>query len=102
MVIHRPGADPVALDYREQAPVASNIDLYRDENGEFVPERIRRGALAVGIPGTVRGLCYAHEKYGSGKMTLAEILEPARKLACHHLLLKSPPSYIASMYASLR
>jgi len=86
MVIHRPGADPVALDYREQAPVASNIDLYRDENGEFVPERIRRGALAVGIPGTVRGLCYAHEKYGSGKMTLAEILEPARKLAWRYVV----------------
>ncbi len=83
MVIHRPGADPVALDYREQAPAASSINLYRDENGEFVPERIRRGALAVGIPGTVRGLCYAHEKYGSGKLTLAEILEPARQLAAN-------------------
>ncbi len=77
MVIHRPGTDPVALDYREQAPAASNINLYRDENGEFVPERIRRGALAVGIPGTVRGLCYAHKKYGSGKLTLAEVVGPA-------------------------
>jgi len=81
MVIHRPGADPVALDYREQTPTAINVDLYRDENGAFVPERIRRGALAVGIPGTVRGLCYAHEKYGSGKLTLAEVMEPARQLA---------------------
>jgi len=81
MVIHRPGAEPVALDYREQAPAAINVDLYRDESGAFVPERIRRGALAVGVPGTVRGLCYAHERYGSGKLTLFQVIEPALHLA---------------------
>ena len=86
MVIHRPGLSPVALDYREQAPAALNINLFRDENGILVPERIRRGALSVGIPGTVRGLCYAHEKYGSGKLTLAEVMEPARQLAANWVI----------------
>jgi gamma-glutamyltranspeptidase / glutathione hydrolase len=37
--------------------------------------------LSVGVPGTVAGLALAHEKYGSGKLTLAELIEPAITLA---------------------
>jgi len=33
------------------------------------------------VPGTVAGLALAHEKYGSGKLTLAELIEPAITLA---------------------
>ena len=38
-------------------------------------------ALSVGVPGTVAGLALAHAKYGSGKLSLAELIEPAIELA---------------------
>jgi gamma-glutamyltranspeptidase/glutathione hydrolase len=39
--------------------------MYLDANGNPVPERSRRGYLAVGIPGTVAGLELARAKYGT-------------------------------------
>ena len=39
------------------------------------------GYRAVGVPGTVAGLELALNKYGSGKFTWAQLIEPARKLA---------------------
>jgi gamma-glutamyltranspeptidase/glutathione hydrolase len=33
------------------------------------------------VPGTVAGLALAHEKYGSGRFTLAQLIEPAIRLA---------------------
>ena len=33
------------------------------------------------MPGTVAGLALAHEKYGSGRFTLAQLIAPALKLA---------------------
>ena len=36
---------------------------------------------AVGVPGTVAGLALAHEKFGSGKLGLAELIAPAVALA---------------------
>ena len=33
--------------------------------------------LAIGVPGTVAGLALAHEKYGSGKFSLADLIAPA-------------------------
>lgn len=81
MLIHRPGAAPVALDYREQAPAGTQIDLYRDANGKLDPTRIQRGGLSVGIPGTVCGLLHAFDHYGSGRITRAQVLAPAMRLA---------------------
>lgn len=81
MLIHRPGAAPIALDYREQAPARTQLDLYRDANGRLDPARIQRGGLSVGIPGTVRGLLHAFEHYGSGRLTLAQVMAPAMRIA---------------------
>lgn len=39
------------------------------------------GALAAGVPGTVAGLEYALEHYGSGKLTRQQIMQPAIDLA---------------------
>ncbi|MET0877122.1 MAG: gamma-glutamyltransferase, partial [Tardiphaga sp.] len=38
-------------------------------------------ALGIGVPGTVAGLALALQKYGSGKFTLSDILQPAIALA---------------------
>ncbi|HEY7665689.1 MAG TPA: gamma-glutamyltransferase [Xanthobacteraceae bacterium] len=70
-----------AIDYRETAPAATRRDTFLDEHGEADPRKSRDSGLAVGVPGSVAGLAYAHEKYGSGKFTLAQLIAPAIVLA---------------------
>src|SRR5947209_17241843 len=70
-----------AIDYRETAPAAITRDIFLDEKGEADPQKSRDSALAIGVPGTVAGLAFAHAKYGSGKFTLAELIAPAVALA---------------------
>src|SRR5690606_14972851 len=52
----------VALDYRETAPARVRPELY-EEDGQYVAQRSRRGALAVGVPGEIAGLAAAHERF---------------------------------------
>jgi gamma-glutamyltranspeptidase/glutathione hydrolase len=81
MVIHRANADPVAIDYRETAPQGINRDSFLDANGNADPAKSLDSALGVGVPGTVAGLALAQEKFGSGKLSLADLIAPAIALA---------------------
>ncbi|MBV9523563.1 MAG: gamma-glutamyltransferase, partial [Alphaproteobacteria bacterium] len=82
MVIHLAKTnEDIAIDYRETAPAAMTKDVFLDDKGEADPAKSRDSALGVGVPGTVAGLALAHEKYGSGKFTLAQLIAPAIKLA---------------------
>src|SRR5581483_3252116 len=82
MVIHlaRTGED-IAIDYRETAPAAATETMFLDAAGGPDPKKSRDSALSVGVPGTVAGLALAHEKYGSGKLSLADLIAPAITLA---------------------
>jgi gamma-glutamyltranspeptidase / glutathione hydrolase len=82
MLIHLAGrrAD-VAIDYRETAPAAATRDMFLDQNGEADPRKSRDTALAIGVPGTVKGLGLALAHYGSGKFNLADLIAPAIALA---------------------
>src|SRR6476660_9119578 len=82
MVIHlaKTGQD-VTIDYRETAPAAATETMFLDASGEPDPKKSRDSALSVGVPGTVAGLALAHEKYGSGRLSLADLIEPAITLA---------------------
>jgi gamma-glutamyltranspeptidase/glutathione hydrolase len=71
----------IAIDYREVAPAATTRDIFLDDRGDADPNKSRHSALAIGVPGTVAGLALAHEKYGSGKFTLAQLIAPAIRLA---------------------
>jgi gamma-glutamyltranspeptidase/glutathione hydrolase len=82
MVIH--GAErneAITIDYRETAPAAATRDMFLGPDGKPDPAKSRSSVLGTGVPGTVAGLALAHEKYGSGKFTLAELIAPAIKLA---------------------
>jgi len=82
MLVHLSGRnETVAIDYRETAPAAMTRDVFLDEKGEADPTKSRDSALGVGVPGTVAGLALAHEKYGSGRFTLSDLIAPAIKLA---------------------
>lgn len=82
MVIHSAEHnEDIAIDYRETAPAASTAQIFLGPDGKPDPARSRDSGLGIGVPGTVAGLALALEKYGSGKFTLAQLLEPAIVLA---------------------
>jgi gamma-glutamyltranspeptidase/glutathione hydrolase len=66
------------IDFREKAPAKATHDMYLDAAGQLTEGSII-GWPSVGVPGTVRGLEFAHKKYGH-KPWVA-LLEPAIKLA---------------------
>jgi gamma-glutamyltranspeptidase/glutathione hydrolase len=67
------------LDFREKAPLAATVDMYLDRNGDVVKGASTDGHLAVGVPGTVSGMQYALEKYGT--LPRSKVLSPSIKLA---------------------
>jgi gamma-glutamyltranspeptidase/glutathione hydrolase len=71
----------VVIDYREMAPADTPADVFLNEAGEADPAKSRDTGLAVGVPGTIAGLCLALRKYGSGRFSLAELAAPAVALA---------------------
>lgn len=73
--------ETIAIDYREAAPKAATKDMFLNANGEPDPEKSRNSGLAIGVPGSVRGLAEAEARYGSGKFTLAQLIAPAIQLA---------------------
>jgi gamma-glutamyltranspeptidase / glutathione hydrolase len=82
MVIHLAKENhDTAIDYRETAPAAATATMFLDAKGEPDPAKSRDSALSVGVPGTVAGLALAQQKYGSGKLSLADLIAPAIELA---------------------
>ena len=70
----------IAIDFRETAPSAARQDMFFDENGNVVLDQTYRFShKSSAVPGSVAGLAHIVENYGS--MTLAEVLEPAIRLA---------------------
>jgi gamma-glutamyltranspeptidase/glutathione hydrolase len=83
MMIRLRDGRATAIDYREMAPAAAHRDVYLDKNGNLIEGEGGSlvGYRAAGVPGTVRGMELALKKYGSGKLTWAQLVEPARRLA---------------------
>src|SRR3984893_13810447 len=82
MVIHsKQRGEDITIDYRETAPAATTPDIFLGPDGKPDNAKSRDSALGIGVPGTVAGLTLALEKYGSGKVTLADLLKPAIDLA---------------------
>jgi gamma-glutamyltranspeptidase/glutathione hydrolase len=66
------------LDFRERAPLAATRDMYLDAEGKPTRDSVL-GWRAAGVPGTPRGLEYAHRKYG--RMKWADVVAPSVRLA---------------------
>lgn len=79
MVYRKNDGTTGALDYREKAPKAAHKDMYLDDEGNIIPGLSYTGALAVGVPGTVAGVCEVHKEMGS--LPFSEIVAPVIFLA---------------------
>jgi len=80
MLIHLADGNRQAfIDYRETAPAAARRELFLDEAGAVDGQRTYFSHQSAGVPGTVAGLLYALEKYGS--MSREQVLAPAIALA---------------------
>jgi gamma-glutamyltranspeptidase / glutathione hydrolase len=79
MTLHFADGTETFIDFRETAPLKATTDMYLDAAGNIVKDLSTKGYLAVGVPGTVKGLNYALAKYGT--MTREEVISPAIKLA---------------------
>ena len=85
MMIRLKDGRTTAIDYREMAPAAATRNIYLDKNGNVIPGEggSIEGYRAAGVPGTVRGMELALKKYGSGKLSWVQLIEPARQLAAN-------------------
>lgn len=83
MLIRLRDGRTTAIDYREMAPGRATRDMYLDAKGEPIRGEGSStvGYRAPGVPGTVAGMEMALKKYGSGRLTWAQLIEPARRLA---------------------
>ena len=69
----------IAIDYREKAPAKASRDMFLDNKGNYDRKKAQFSLLSAGVPGTVAGLYYALEKYGT--LSWNEVLDPAINLA---------------------
>tara|TARA_B100000242_G_scaffold83185_1_gene55422 strand:- start:152 stop:1864 length:1713 start_codon:yes stop_codon:yes gene_type:complete len=79
MIIHDENSDTnYALDYREMAPKSATEDMFI-VNGEVDRKLALESYLSSGVPGTVKGLYIAHQKFGL--LPWKRLISPALKLA---------------------
>jgi gamma-glutamyltranspeptidase / glutathione hydrolase len=68
------------INGRETAPESANPDRFLDKDGKPLPfPQAYPGGLSVGVPGNIRLMAMAHEKWG--KLKWAQLFAPAIKLA---------------------
>ena len=78
MLIRMANGQSTFLDFRERAPASASRNMYIGPDGEPTRDSIV-GYRASGVPGTVKGLEYAHRKYG--RKSWPELITPAIDLA---------------------
>lgn len=68
------------IDFREIAPKNATPDMWKlDKDGKVINNEKVVGGKSIGVPGEVKGLLYALEKYGT--MSREEVMQPAIDMA---------------------
>jgi gamma-glutamyltranspeptidase/glutathione hydrolase len=80
MLVHPPKGEPTVFEYRETAPAAATKDMFKKDDSPYT-------AKVVGVPGTVRGLALAHQKFG--KLPWKDVVMPGVLLAEKGFILDS-------------
>ena len=79
MVINFYDGNSTTIDFRETAPLNSYASMFLDDDGNVIEGLSTLSALSTGVPGTVYGLGYVHQKYGT--LEWSELVLPAMLLA---------------------
>jgi len=79
MLVRLANGKTTFFDYREMAPGKATRDMYIKPDGKLDNEASTIGYRSVAVPGTVAGLALALKT--SGTMKLAEVMQPAIRLA---------------------
>ena len=77
LVAHTASGESVSLDFREKAPKLAYEKMFLNDNGEYDRTIALESHKSSGVPGTVNGLLKILNDYGSGNLSLQEILAPA-------------------------
>lgn len=85
----------VFVDSREVAPQAAKKEMFLDAKRQVVPGLSLNGGLAAAIPGNPAALAYIAAQYG--KLSLAESLAPAIKLAKEGFVVDQQFHYFSTM-----
>jgi gamma-glutamyltranspeptidase / glutathione hydrolase len=67
------------VDFREAAPAKATATMYQDASGNVIPDLSTVGYKSIGVPGSVKGLVYAEQHFGT--LGLARVMAPAIRLA---------------------
>lgn len=79
MTIHLADGTNTFINFRETAPSSASKNMHLDKDGNLIKDASLYGYLASGVPGTVKGLNSALEKYGT--LSRQDVMAPAIKLA---------------------
>jgi gamma-glutamyltranspeptidase len=89
-------SEPVVIEYKDMTPARATLDNPKifQANGQRTASD---GPTVVNIPGVVAGLDLLFQKYGSKKVTWAQVLQPAIELAEQgYILDEALPTTIAT------
>lgn len=68
-----------SIDYRERAPEKSFEKMFQDNSGKVIKGLSLNSILASGVPGTVSGMFYASENFGT--IDIKSLINPSINLA---------------------
>ena len=71
--------ETISIDYRERAPIKSFEKMFQDKSGQVIKGLSLNSILASGVPGTVSGMFYASERYGT--INIKKLIKPSIELA---------------------
>lgn len=101
LVAHLADGRDITLDFRETAPSSAHRDMYLDKNGDVIQDMSLYTYCAVGVPGSVAGLLTAWSSYGSGDISLQQLLKPSIRLAKYGFTISDKFAQNLNEYKSL-
>ncbi len=79
--------ETLSIDYRERAPLKSFEKMFQDDSGNVIKGLSLNSILASGVPGTVSGMFYASDNFGT--IDIKSLIQPSIDLAKNGFVLSN-------------